>query len=132
MWEFYIKASACIDPYVYSICHPRFRKEFGRLFLGRDELDRRMKTSMKTSYYVCNQSVNPSIIRKQISNDRNVVNSIRYPKNKVKVQSSILENEVECETNFATQESDLKKKNDENGIVAVEIYPEKVELVGEK
>lgn len=125
----FCKASACIDPYVYSICHPRFRKEFRRLFLGRGELDRR-KTSMKTSYFVCNQSVNPSIIRKHISNDSSVVNSIKYPKNKVKVQSSFLENEVECETNFATQVSDLKKKNDE--IVAAEIYPEKMELVVKK
>lgn len=124
----FCKASACIDPYVYSISHPRFRKEFGRLFLGRGETDRR-RTSMKTSYFVCNPSGNPSIIHKQIVNDRSVVNSIKYTKNKFKVQNSLIESEVECETNFSTKVRDFKQKSGEHDIVAAEMYPEKMGLV---
>ncbi|XP_055912916.1 opsin, ultraviolet-sensitive [Eupeodes corollae] len=30
----FCKTSACIDPYIYAITHPRFRMEFRRMFLG--------------------------------------------------------------------------------------------------
>lgn len=115
----FCKASACIDPYVYSISHPRFRKEFARIFLGRGDLVRR-QMSMKTSYFVCNQSANPSIIRSQIVNEGGVVNSIKNQKDKAKVQNSLLGNEVERETKFSTKDRKLKKENDFNEIVAAE------------
>lgn len=124
----FCKASACIDPYVYSISHPRFRKEFGRLFMGRGGTDRR-KTSMKTSYFVCNPSGNPSIRHKSNVNDSCVVNSIKYSKHKLKVQNSLLENQVECETNFSSKVKDFERSNDENDIVATATYPEKIGLV---
>lgn len=126
----FCKASACIDPYVYSISHPRFRKEFARIFLGREDIGKR-RTSMKTSYFVCNPSGNPSIIHKQSVNENSVVNSIKCSKNRRKTQNSSLENEVDCdETNLSTKVKNFKKsKNDDSDVVAAEMYPEKMELV---
>lgn len=97
----FCKASACIDPYVYSISHPRFRKEFGRLFLGHDGIGRR-KTSLKTSNFVTHASRATSI-RHLPTDSISVMNSIRFPKNKITVQSTLVEDEVECETIFSTK-----------------------------
>lgn len=33
----FCKTAACIDPYVYAVTHPRFRLEFGKMFLGRPD-----------------------------------------------------------------------------------------------
>lgn len=106
----FCKASACIDPYVYSISHPRFRKEFSRLFLGRVGTIKR-KTSMKASCYVCNPSVvQPSIIRKQTSGSEDSVKSrIKRSSNKMNAQSPFLIDEVERETNFSINMRDIDK-----------------------
>ena len=31
------KVAACVDPYVYAVTHPRFRLEFGKMFLGKTD-----------------------------------------------------------------------------------------------
>lgn len=33
----FAKVAACVDPYVYAVTHPRFRIEFGKLFLGHPD-----------------------------------------------------------------------------------------------
>lgn len=33
----FCKTSACIDPYIYAVTHRRFRLEFGKMFLGRQD-----------------------------------------------------------------------------------------------
>ncbi|KAG4077086.1 hypothetical protein HA402_016073 [Bradysia odoriphaga] len=119
----FCKASACIDPYVYSISHPRFRKEFGRLFLGGVGTVRR-RTSMKTSFVCYPSTGHPSIIRKQTGNDGDVVNKVKFG-NKKNVQNSILKDEVECETDFSTNMRELNFKND---LVATEACGETIEL----
>lgn len=121
----FCKASACIDPYVYSISHPRFRKEFGRLFRGREGTFTR-KTSTKTSYFVCNPSVvRPSIMRKQVRDDDGCVR-IKCSGNKMDIQNPLLKDEVKCETNYS---ANMKELNLNDNTVAVETYRENMELV---
>lgn len=55
----FCKASACINPYIYSITHPKFRLEFSRLCMGRNQ-----NQNFRTSYYKCNPSCNRSTVRK--------------------------------------------------------------------
>ncbi len=81
---------------------------------------------MKTSYFVCNPSRGTSIIRKQTINEGSVV---KDPKQKMKVENVLEEDEVECETNFLTNAREIQKEIDEHGIVAVDTYPENMELV---
>lgn len=104
----FCKASACINPYIYSITHPRFRLEFGRLFLGRNQI-----SNFQTSYYKCNTSRHPSIIRKQVVNDTKRVNCtiIQQTLNNQNVQ---FERQIECDTNVS-----IRNKNDQKGVVVV-------------
>ncbi|XP_055377260.1 opsin, ultraviolet-sensitive [Condylostylus longicornis] len=40
----FCKISACINPYVYAVTHPRFRLEFRKMFLGEDMSVKRTST----------------------------------------------------------------------------------------
>lgn len=43
----FAKVAACIDPFVYAVTHPRFRIEFGKMFLGhQDERMMQIQSSM--------------------------------------------------------------------------------------
>lgn len=55
----FCKSAACIDPYVYAITHPRFRMEFRRMFMKREQFAR-----YQTSYSRCN-----SLIRTRVAPD---------------------------------------------------------------
>ncbi|KAJ6643343.1 Opsin, ultraviolet-sensitive [Pseudolycoriella hygida] len=127
----FCKASACIDPYVYSISHPRFRNELGRLFLGRSEASRTratMRTSMHNTSYVGNQSRNPSIIRKYTVHESNTVNNTSLPKKNIQGPNVLLQNEVERETNFSAKIQEFQNGNGNKEIVAFNIYPEEIEF----
>lgn len=106
----FCKASACLNPYVYSISHPRFRTEFSRLFSNRDDMSK-----VRTSYYQCN-TTGPSIIRKHTSSEINVVNNSNLLR-----KNKSLDNEIECETSLSSRVRDCKKRNDV--VVFVETYP---------
>lgn len=54
----FCKTAACIDPYVYALTHPRFRMEFGRLFLGRVQFSR-----YQTSYSRTAPSIRKRVVR---------------------------------------------------------------------
>lgn len=86
-------------------------------------------SKVKTSYFQCNPTCNPSIIRKHIVSDIDVVNSIKNQKNKLKAQNSLYGKEVECETNLSTKVRDFKGRNDEINVVIVETYPEVMEVI---
>lgn len=65
-------------------------------------------------------------------NDGSVVSSIKYPRNKIKVQNSRLEDEVERETIFSTNVKELKKETDVKNVLAADIVPENMELIVKK
>lgn len=51
------KAAACFDPYIYAMTHSRFRKEFGRVFRGREHFQTyqtSVYTRGATTRAVCN------------------------------------------------------------------------------
>lgn len=115
----FCKASACINPYIYSITHPKFRLEFGRLFLGRKQ-----NSNFQTSYYKCNPTCNPSSMRKQVVNDTTLPNTLRK-------QSAQSKNRNDYETNTPIKVADIEKKNDKKAvvIVVVESRPDENKLV---
>lgn len=104
----FCKASACIDPYVYGITHPRFRMELSRLFLGRDQFSK-----CKTTFSRCHTMGNPnqSVIRKYVVSETTEVNRIQL-QNKF----------IECE------KIDFKEKNIETN-VDIECNPDGVNVV---
>lgn len=80
----FCKASACINPYIYSITHPKFRIEFSRLCLGRNQ-----NYNFRSSYYKCNPSCQLSTVRKSIA------------KNSTK--SNQRDNQNDCESNVSAK-----------------------------
>lgn len=87
----FCKASACINPYIYSITHPKFRLEFSRLFLGRSQ-----NSHFKTSYYRCNPTCNnPSTVRKQVVES---VNCMKW-QNTLKKQNLQSKSQIDSEEN---------------------------------
>lgn len=43
---FFAKGGACLNPYLYAVTHPRFRLEFGKMFLGKNERNQNFNTSV--------------------------------------------------------------------------------------
>lgn len=110
----FCKASASINPYVYAITHPKFRREFVRVFLCRVGKD-------KTSHFQCNPSITH---RHNITTD---IHSIKLQKNKLKIQNSLCEHEIERETNLSTK---YLQKNDQNIVMDIKkSYPDEIEIV---
>lgn len=54
----FCKSAACIDPYVYAMTHARFRMEFRRIFMKREQL-----YHYQTSYSRCNSLVTTRVVR---------------------------------------------------------------------
>lgn len=68
----FCKTAACIDPYLYSLTHPRFKMELKRLIRGQRPQTRRISTT-KTVVYVSsrrNQDFEMEMeMEKELSND---------------------------------------------------------------
>lgn len=107
----FCKASACINPYIYSITHPKFRFEFSRLCMGRNQ-----NSNFKSSYYKCNPSGNrlTSIVRQ-----KSVVNNLKN------------ENPKNCDASVSPKVEQIEKgtHNKSVVIVVVESGNEMVDVV---
>lgn len=104
----FCKASACINPYIYSITHPKFRSEFSRLCMGRNQ-----NLNCKTSYYKCNPSMKSSTKRKS---------------NRCMKSSNVLANEnfnnknvSECKMNASNKVERTKKRNKTKSVAIVAV-----------
>lgn len=98
----FCKASACINPYIYSITHPKFRLEFSRLCMGRNE-----NYNFKTSYYKCN----PSTVRKS--------NNFTKSPNTMANENFTSENQIDLETNISAKVERMKRRSHKKSVVIV-------------